>query len=244
MECSAVSVTVPVVTEGLVLGSVPAIVAEPGPRKANEGEEDEKENEERISRNRFCEGCWETLPDVCGCGVLRLCACCADSGLRGSAAEAGYCNAEGESAGEKGIAEALREEIGNMTRNFERVGGMIDDVGGLAREMADLRANMVSREIWQRWCHGCVVWKGTCSLKVRGWRAERMRMISGHDGTLIMRRACQRTMGKTTMMRKSRELIFKKNICMFHVVACFVLVGPHGVAGHGSLPMCWGNRKL
>ena len=44
MECSAVSVTVPVVTEGVVLGSVPAIVAEPGPRKANEGEEDEKEN--------------------------------------------------------------------------------------------------------------------------------------------------------------------------------------------------------
>ena len=96
-EFSAVSVAVPVVVDGMVLGSVPEQMAEPGPRKANVtgAEAGDKVNVASVDNN-LCAGCWEVLPDVCGCVATRLCADCAYVRLRGSVAEESHSGIQGE----------------------------------------------------------------------------------------------------------------------------------------------------
>ena len=133
--------------DGMVLGSVPEEMAEPGSRKANVtgAEAGDKVNVAKVDIN-LCAGCWEVLADICGCGATRLCADCVYVRLRGSVAEASHSGIQGEGQGEQSIEKELREELLTMANNFQRMGDMVDVFGGLSRELADIRASMDSRE--------------------------------------------------------------------------------------------------
>ena len=107
LEFSAVSVAVPVVTDGMVLSSVPADMAEPGPREANVGAEAVEEVDVHSFDRNLCAGCWEVLPDICRCGATRLCADCANVCLSGSVAESGHSKMQGKGQGEQDIEKHL-----------------------------------------------------------------------------------------------------------------------------------------
>ena len=175
MQWSPVSFSVPVVSDGVVLGTVPAepgpckneskdgvanvvahgcektaadgvdSLAEPGPRKANVTSEIDWDTAGNGgSENIWCDGCWEELPEYCGCGSVRLCLHCAVGSSR-LAFGTDPCKADVEGDGQMAMAAALQNEMANMMRNFDRMGHMMDDFGGLGRELADIRENMVSR---------------------------------------------------------------------------------------------------
>ena len=106
------------------------------------------------AKNVWCSGCWEELPDVCGCGSSRWCVECAAGfatvlAERGRGTADGTRNGVGTMAQEGMMARAVRDELQVMAQNFERMGSLIDDVGTMARELHNVRVEMVSRNDWQ-----------------------------------------------------------------------------------------------
>ena len=146
--------TEPVYSDGVVCGSVPAepscgdVVVEPGPPKANVADEDAGEDAQQSqTKNVWCSGCWEELPDVCSCGASRWCVQCAaglgrrSAGLRRRSVARGACKAENEAE----MRDALRESMLDMTRNFQRMEQFVESMGGLASELQSVRQSMASR---------------------------------------------------------------------------------------------------
>ena len=94
--------------------------------------------------NLRCGGCWEILPEVCGCGSLQLCLHCS-SGLRDVVVEA----AVDEEDSRVSLVHVQREMQTSMA-NMHGLNGLLDSMGGLVEELRTMRANMVGREEYSR----------------------------------------------------------------------------------------------
>ena len=104
-----------------------------------------------------CGGCWETLPDICRCGAVRMCGECADVFVATGAAvdvvaERGFGRADGESGDEDGRAteevteDIVRLELQRMAENVERMGSLSGEYERLLERIGHLEVGGAAAE--------------------------------------------------------------------------------------------------
>ena len=138
-------------------------LVEPGPRKAEvvtggSGGVDLPVGKKNI----WCNGCWEVLPEYCGCGSLRACSFCAAGVLVDSLAEpgpreadvgesSGFPEAGGEDGTGNGHAAAvtmdmIRLELQRTSSNLDRMQIIGGGMGEVMAELQNIRDSMVTRD--------------------------------------------------------------------------------------------------
>jgi hypothetical protein len=163
--------TFPVFSGGVLCGSVPAepghceadVFAENGLAEFIQRAEVGTCKADAVSNvggecleNLWCSGCWEVLPNFCGCGSVRFCVHCV-TGAAKVLAEPGDGKADvaasgGEQVGHD-MVEALHEEMQKMTGNSQRAADVGGQVGSMLEHLRDLRDNMVTHDAVEALLH-------------------------------------------------------------------------------------------